>query len=487
MLLTAFAAAPAPAQDKGDKDFAICGSASKNADSAIEACGRILKADLADWSRRTAALLSLRGLAWKRKGDAGRAAADFTEAIHLNAALVPAYEGRGDVYRDSNQCAEAIADYDQAIRLKSTRAENYLGRSICRLAQGDAGNALADLDQVARLDANNAAGTAVRALGMKAIIRSQKGDIDGALADATEAIKLDPQHPSLYVARATLSALKGAEGNASALADLDQAIKLDEKNARGIAAAAWKEKGRLHSNNGDLDSAVADLSEAIRLDSASGTYYLDRAALLSRKGDNERALADYSEAITADGKSPVAYLARADFLRDQGQYDKAVADYDKSAEILSDNPAAYGGRALTRFYQGDFAKAAQDFRKVVEQQPNAYSLLWLYLSSARAGSARGARDEIAKPAAQLKADEWPGPIVQLVLGKKSSADAVLGAATTPEQKCEAQFYIGEWHLLQKDSGEAAKALQVAINSCPKDAAESTAAREEVRRLKAASR
>ena len=50
----------------------------------------------------------------------------------------------------------------------------------------------------------------------------------------------------------------------------------------------------------------------------------------------------------------------------------------------------------------------------------------------------------AKAAAKLKPDDWPYPIVDLYLGRKS-LQAVEAAATKPEQRCEAQFYIGEWY------------------------------------------
>jgi lipoprotein NlpI len=49
--------------------------------------------------------------------------------------------------------------------------------------------------------------------------------------------------------------------------------------------------------------------------------------------------------------------------------------------------------------------------------------------------------------------------------------------------CEAQFYIGEWHLLRGNNAAALAALQTATAACSKDFDEYTGARAELQRLK----
>jgi lipoprotein NlpI len=72
-------------------------------------------------------------------------------------------------------------------------------------------------------------------------------------------------------------------------------------------------------------------------------------------------------------------------------------------------------------------------------------------------------------------------MAQMFLGRKA-VDAV-AAATTPEQKCEAQFYSGEWQLLHHAKQPAQNALQTAVDTCPKDFVEYRGAVEELKRLK----
>jgi lipoprotein NlpI len=116
--------------------------------------------------------------------------------------------------------------------------------------------------------------------------------------------------------------------------------------------------------------------------------------------------------------------------------------------------------------------------------PAANSALLLYLSEGRGGrrEMRDACEELSKAAGKIDAKAWPYPIVELFLGRKS-LQAVETAASKPEERWEAQFYIGEWQLLQRASAQAAKTLQTAADICPKDFVEYRGAMEELKRIK----
>jgi lipoprotein NlpI len=103
------------------------------------------------------------------------------------------------------------------------------------------------------------------------------------------------------------------------------------------------------------------------------------------------------------------------------------------------------------------------------------------LARARAGR-KDAASELTKTAGKLKAGEWPYPVVELYLGRKS-VQALEAAASKPEERCEAQFYIGELYLTRNARAPAMKALQAAVDICPKDFIEYRGAVEEPKRLK----
>lgn len=460
-----------------DQDDAACTAAGKNPEAGIEACTRLLEREIRDTARRQAIALSNRAWAWKSKGELGRAVSDLTDAISADPSFVNAYAVRGDVYRTRGQCDKAVADYDQVIRLLPERAATYIARGVCRISKQDYDRALADYEQVAKLDPDNAQGVGALGWSMKGRVRAMKGDLEGALVDFDEAIRLDPQRAAFYNDRG--AAWSEKRDYEHALADYDQAIKLDSDNAKGVAALAWSLKAMLHSSKGDADQAIADFDQAIRLDPQRASFHVGRGNLLIGKGDRERAMADYDQALKLDPKSVSAYKARGNVYQSQGEYTRATQDYDQAISLRADDPGAYGARATARFYLGDFARAADDFAHLAQGQ-NVYPMLWLYISRARSGSS-DAKNELAANAERRSQRDWPYPIVELYLGRRSP-DATVSAAVGPDQQCEARFYIGEWYLLQHAQKDATDALQSAANQCRKYVVEFRAATVELSRL-----
>jgi tetratricopeptide (TPR) repeat protein len=469
------ASAPALAQDP---DIEACTATSKNPETQIPACTRLLEREVRDSARRQAIALSNRAWAWKSKGELGRAVSDLTDAIGADPSFASAYVVRGDIYRERGQCDKAIADYDQVIRVLPEKAATYVARGVCWIRKQDYDRALADYEQVARLDPDNAKGAGAVAWSMKGRVHAMKGDLDAAIVDFGQAIRLDPQRAAFYNDRG--SAWSSKRDYDRALADYDQALKLDPDNAKGVGAIAWNLKGALQSAKGDRDRAIAGYDEAIRLDPQRAIFYLDRGGVWVSKGDYDRATADYDQAIKLDPNLATAYSMRAKAYHTKGEYTRAIEDYDQTINLRPNDLDAYGGRGLARFYLGEFANAADDFMGAARGS-SAYSMLWLYLSRARAGNG-DAKEELTRGAERLNKAEWPYPVVELFL-ERQSLDAVQAAGGTPEQRCEVQFYVGEWHLLRGTHDAAAKSLQGAADTCPRNFVEYQAAVEELKRLK----
>jgi lipoprotein NlpI len=81
----------------------------------------------------------------------------------------------------------------------------------------------------------------------------------------------------------------------------------------------------------------------------------------------------------------------------------------------------------------------------------------------------------------LRGRQWPAAIIDLYLGKVGT-DAALAAATNSVERAEAEFYVGEWHLLHGNHAGAVTALQAAVKGCPDNFIEHTAAVVELKRL-----
>jgi tetratricopeptide (TPR) repeat protein len=267
-----------------------------------------------------------------------------------------------------------------------------------------------------------------------------KGDNDRAIADYTAAITLNPRDTVAYDNRGTAWRDKG--DHARALADYNVAIKLNPDNA-----AAYNNRGNIWHEQGDNARAVADYSEAIRLEPKYALAYCNRGNAWHARGDNIRAIADCSEAIRLDPNSAVSYRIRG----------------------------------VINFDAGDFAAAAQDLLRASELAVDPYAALWLFIARARAGEDGAV--ELAVNAARLKTKDWPSPVIDLYVGRLS-LEAMRAAATNPAQRCAAEFYTGEWHLLQGNARAARSALTAATApTFSKSSKEYSGALAELKRLK----
>lgn len=186
-----------------------------------------------------------------------------------------------------------------------------------------------------------------------------------------------------------------------------------------------------------------------------------------------------SEVIRNDPNAAWAHLNRGIAHGAGGDTTRELADYNKAIELDPKLANAYQNRGVIAFNNGEFSTAATDFAKTVGLNGDAYAVLFLHLAKARGGDT--ATTELEANAAKLKAADWPYPLVELYLGKKTPA-AALTAATTREQKCEAQFHIGEFHAIANDKPAAEKPLRLAASLCAKDTVEFGAAIAELKQL-----
>jgi len=250
-------------------------------------------------------------------------------------------------------------------------------------------------------------------------------------------------------------------------------------------AKAYFARGSEWANQGNHERAVLDLDMAIELDPKVPSYYLNRALSLSERGDHERAAVDYGAAIKLAPNDVRMYLGRAVEWTVLGDYKRAQADYE---EVISRQPrdmTGYFGRGRVRFYAGNFMQSASDFTRSHQLSGGIYTAIWLFLARKRADIP--AEQTLAEDAGTSGGGNWPAAIVALYLGK-STPEAVQKAAASPDparqrdQRCEANFYIAQWHLLRSERDAASQLLRNAQSDCPGTLLEQEAAVAELRRL-----
>jgi len=98
--------------------------------------------------------------------------------------------------------------------------------------------------------------------------------------------------------------------------------------------------------------------------------YWNRGNAYSLKRELDQAIADYTEAIKLNPEFTLAYYGRGSAYRDKGEYDRAIADADKVIEINPQDPEAYSNRGSAYVAKGDKERAVADYRKALQIDPS---------------------------------------------------------------------------------------------------------------------
>jgi tetratricopeptide (TPR) repeat protein len=234
----------------------------------------------------------------------------------------------------------------------------------------------------------------------------------------------------------------------------------------------------------DLDGALADCNQAIALNPNYAGAYADRATAWMGRNEIDRALADQAKAIALNPNEYAAYDNRSRILRGRGELDRAAADLTNSIRINPNGAFAYRERGVIRLSKGDFASAADDFGHAIDLWKSStdynllYTLVYRYLARARLGE--DAVPELRTNAAFITHKSWPVPVIEMFLGDRSPDDVL--ATVTPDNRCEAQFYAGEWNLLHGNREAAKQHLKAAVDTCPHSFGEYLIATAEFKRL-----
>lgn len=150
-----------------------------------------------------------------------------------------------------------------------------------------------------------------------------------------------------------------------AIADYSEAIRLNPKDA-----VAFNNRGNLWKDKRDLDRAFADYNEAIRLNPKYSMAYNNRGLAWNAKRDLDRAISDYDEAIRLDPKYAPAYNNRGIAWKDMGQLDRAISDYDVAIRLDPKNALARSNRGSSWRTKRDFDRAITDYNEAIRLDPN---------------------------------------------------------------------------------------------------------------------
>ena len=198
-------------------------------------------------------------------------------------------------------------------------------------------------------------------------------------------------------------------------------------------AAAFNDRGVERANKGDLDGAIEDYSEAIRLRPDFGLAIYNRGVARQDKKDLDGAIEDYSEAIRLKPDYAGAFYNRGLALQDKDDLDGAIEDYSEAIRLKPDYTAFYY-RATAGNGKGDFDGAIKDYSEVIRLRPeDALAFENRGLARQAKGDADGAAKDfdeakrLKAKAADDKGEEPPNPLDRFTVSEDEMAAWVKSA------------------------------------------------------------
>jgi tetratricopeptide (TPR) repeat protein len=164
----------------------------------------------------------------------------------------------------------------------------------------------------------------------------------------------------------------------SALRDYEEAVRIQPDNYDALV-----NRGNAYARKKEWDKSTRDYDEALRLNPKSFQAYCNRAMNHLAAGDLDRALADLTESVRLNPNFAEAYSRRSIVLLRLKRKDAALADVDSAVRLTPDSMEPYVVRGRLRSARREFALARADFERALERSREPHSsflntLAWFY-------------------------------------------------------------------------------------------------------------
>jgi tetratricopeptide (TPR) repeat protein len=333
---------------------AICADEEQPLTKRIASCTVLIDQGGLEGSELAMALVA-RGRALQEHGDDLAALKDFDNAVRNAPGSESPWIGRANFYTRRSDYSHALDDYNHALSIERGDPVVYDSRGVALSAVGRRDEALADFTHAIALDPHDLHAYFNRATAYLALNR-----LDLAIADFTVVIRGEPANGMAFYNRGSGYERSGALDKA--LDDYRSAVRLMPSFAPAFSALARLLKAT------DTDTALSDLSEAIRLDFHSPALR-SRGILYLSMGRPEEALRDFDQVIANDGTDSIAYCDRGVANERIGRLKSAIDDYSRSIELAPTAAALDNrGNAYARLKQPQ--KALADFSAALALDPN---------------------------------------------------------------------------------------------------------------------
>jgi len=281
-----------------------------------------------------------------------------------------------DPPRSVNACTVLIQLTQSNVGYNKDKAGFFNNRGLAYEHEHRYDRAITDFDQSVQLDPNDAIAFFNRGIAYFAVHQSER-----AVQDYSEALKLKPDLYAVYNNRGAAYRRLGQYDHANE--DFAQAIRYyDQLLSREPTPdpALLTVVGDTYNNMGQYDRAIESLDKAIKMKPDYANAWNGRCLAHERLGQLQQALADCNEAIRLSRSGDFVMTTTLSvcgyiYLR-MKNYDAAIADFD--ATLKADPNSAAGslyGRGLAEKAKGDIAGANTDIAAAKSITPNIADLV----------------------------------------------------------------------------------------------------------------
>ena len=180
---------------------------------------------------------------------------------------------------------------------------------------------------------------------------NRQGDFEKLVENLKKRIELEPQNPEAHYTLATyhwdkasrdfrLSDAQKRELVLTGLEAVDKALSIKPDYLEALV-----NRGLAHSQKGKHEQAIADFTEALRVDPRDEFLYYNRGNAHYCKGEFDRAIADYSEALRLNPRSLWSLGNRGKSWLLKGEYVRAITDFSRLLQLDPGNLKALCDRA----------------------------------------------------------------------------------------------------------------------------------------------
>lgn len=195
-----------------------------------------------------------------------------------------------------------------------------------------------------------------------------KGRFEESLKELNKVIKKNPAYKGAYNLRG-LAYLNLYELD-SAIADFTSAISIDTNNAD-----AYNNRGLARMNLEMVDSAFYDFNKAIEKDPKFAEAYINRGSANFAAGFTERALEDFNNAEKYNSKNPELYSQRAKLYAYIKQYDNEMKDIEKAIKFGMTNADTYFRLGNSYYRKEQYDQAIKNYNKSLSMDSSFYNSL----------------------------------------------------------------------------------------------------------------